>query len=265
MIRITHKINETSSPLLVTAIHEGHEVRPEILKYFAIDEFDRLREEDPYTGFLSNISESRIIVHTSRFEIDLNRPRENAVYRTPDQSWGLKVWKDDVSVSVWEYSLGEYDYFYGFLERTIRKFIDYWGYVIVYDIHSYNFRRNGPGTEDSPEMNPEVNVGTGTMDRQLWAPVVDHFLSTLKNTSCRGKHLDVRENIKFRGGHLSNWIHKNYRNRGCVLSIEFKKFFMDEWTGAVDVQQLKELKKILKATIPGVLRTAEIEQAKMEA
>jgi len=265
MISMKHKINETSSPLLVTAIHEGHEVRPEIVKYYAIDEMDRLREEDPYTGFLTSISENRIIVNTSRFEVDLNRPREKAVYRTPEQSWGLKVWNDNVSVSVWEYSLGEYDYFYGFLERTIRKFIDYWGYIIVFDLHSYNFRRNGPETEDSPELNPEINVGTGRMNRQLWAPVIDHFLLNLKRSTFEGRHLDVRENVKFKGGNLSDWIHNNFKNRSCVLSIEFKKIFMDEWSGAVNVQQLKELKKILKGTIPGVLRTAEIEQAKMEA
>jgi N-formylglutamate deformylase len=265
MISISQNINETSSPLLVTAIHEGHEIRPEIVKYFSIDEMDRLREEDPCTGFLTNISESRIIVNTSRFEVDLNRPRDKAVYRTPDQSWGLKVWKDDVSVSVWEYSLGEYDYFYGFLERTIRKFIDYWGYVIVFDIHTYNFRRNGPETEDSPELNPEINVGTGRMNRELWAPVVDHFLWSLGSSTYEGRHLDVRENVKFKGGNLSDWIHKNFKNKSCVLSIELKKIFMDEWTGAVNVQQLMNLKKILEGTIPGVLRIAEIEQEKMEA
>jgi N-formylglutamate deformylase len=265
MITTTHHINETNSPILVTAIHEGHEVRPEVLKHFAIGEMERLREEDPYTGFLTDISESRIVVNTSRFEVDLNRPREKAVYRTPDQAWGLKVWKDNVPVSVWEYSLGEYDYFYGFLDRTIRKFIDYWGYIVVFDIHSYNFRRNGPGTEDDPELNPEINVGTGKMNRQLWAPVVDYFISTLKSATFKGKHLDVRENVKFKGGNLSDWIHDNYSNKSCVLSIELKKIFMDEWTGAVNIQQLKELKKILKNTIPGVLQIAEVEHARSNA
>ena len=265
MIRITHNIDETISPLLVTAIHEGHEVRPEILKYFAISESERLREEDPYTGFFTDISESRIIVNTSRFEVDLNRPRDQAVYRKPEQSWGLNVWKDNVPVAVWEYSFGEYDYFYGLLDRTIRKFIDYWGYIIVFDIHSYNFRRNGPETEDDPEMNPEINVGTGKMNRQLWATVVEHFISKLKSATINGKHLDVRENVKFKGGNLSNWIHENYGNKSCVISIEFKKIFMDEWTGAVDIQMLKELKNILKDTIPGVLRIAEIEHTKSEA
>ena len=29
----------------------------------------------------------------SRFEVDLNRPREEAVYRVPEDCWGLDVWR----------------------------------------------------------------------------------------------------------------------------------------------------------------------------
>lgn len=265
MIRITHDINEINSPLLATAIHDGHEVRPEIVNYMAIDEFERLREEDPYTGYLTSIASSSIIVNTSRFEVDVNRPRDGAVYRTPEQSWGLKVWHDNVPVSVFEYSLGEYDYFYGFLERTIRKIIEYWGYVVVYDIHTYNFRRNGPETEDDPSLNPEINIGTGTLNREIWGPVAERFMSDLSSATFAGRRLDVRENVKFKGGYLSQWIHEHYPRRSCVLSIEFKKIFMDEWTGAVDIGKLNELKNILHDTLPGVLKSAGAEKERIES
>jgi N-formylglutamate deformylase len=257
MIKIFDKINELASPLLATAIHNGHDVRPEIEKYFAINKFDRLREEDPYTGYLAEVAESRIILNTSRFEVDLNRSREDALYRKPEQAWGLNVWKENVPVAVWEYSLGEYDYFYSLLERSINKFIESWGYIIVFDIHSYNYKREGKDKEGDPEKNPEINIGTGTMNRRLWEPVVDLFKSQLRNYNYMGKNLDVRENIKFQGGYLARWIHSRYPGRSCVLSIEFKKFFMDEWSGAVDIVQLKELRKLLNATIPAILHIAE--------
>ena len=80
------------------AIHNGHDVDQEVEKYFVIDEFTRLREEDPFTGFLAKISQNYMIVHTSRFQTDLNRSREEALYRTPEQAWGLDVWKKDVPV-----------------------------------------------------------------------------------------------------------------------------------------------------------------------
>ena len=53
--------------------------------------------------------------------------------------------------------------------------------------------------------------------------------------------MDVRENVRFRGGELSRWVNERYRDRGCALAIEFKKMFMDEWTGTVDERHVEEL------------------------
>jgi N-formylglutamate deformylase len=259
MIGLEESINAYSSPLLATAIHDGHDIREGIGNYLNIDEYDRLREEDPCTGFFTDVSESRIVVNTSRFEVDVNRPRDAAVYRTPEQAWGLNVWKDDVPVSVWEYSLGEYDFFYSRLQRILNRITGYWGYVIVYDIHSYNYRRKGKDEEeDNPAENPDINIGTGSMDRQLWGHVVESFMSSLDSSGYTEKKLHVAENIRFRGGHLAQWIHSNYPGKSCVLSIEFKKFFMDEWTGAVDIKMINGLKNALKATIPAVLEAAKV-------
>ena len=65
--------------------------------------------------------------------------------------------------------------------------------------------------------------------------------------------LDVRENVKFGGGYFAAWTHTNFPNSACVLAIEFKKFFMDEWTGRADDQQLDTIRRALAATKPGVL------------
>jgi len=257
MIRTEYDIRQDRQPLLAMAIHNGHEAEHEVEQYFAIDEFTRLREEDPFTGFLAKTAHNYLIVHTSRFQTDLNRSREEALYRTPEQAWGLDVWKKEVSQPMLDNRLKDYDYFYKQLGLFLNGFIQSSGYLIVYDFHSYNHRRGMDGVQADPALNPEINIGTGSLNRNLWAPVVDAFRDGLERHDYFGRKLDVRENIKFQGGYLSRWIHENYPDRSCVLAIEVKKFFMDEWTGAVDVCQLHELRRAFLSTISGVLREAE--------
>jgi hypothetical protein len=91
------------------------------------------------------------------------------------------------------------------------------------------------------------------MNRDNWAPLVDRFIDDLSRFDYRGRQLDVRENIRFRGGHFPGWIHKNFPNSGCALAIEVKKFFMDEWTGKPNENELNLIKEALSSTIPGVL------------
>ena len=257
MIDIWYDIKKYSSPLLAIAIHDGHYIREEVAPYLYIGEYDRLREEDPNTGYFTGITGNRIIVNTSRFEVDVNRPRESAVYRTPKESWGIKVWKDDVPEHIWNDALKGYDQFYSLLKKIVEELIDVWGYVIVYDIHSYNYRRKGPYYEESLFENPEINVGTGSLDRNLWGALVDYFMIKIQDHNYLGRHLYVDENVKFRGGYLASWIHKNYPAQSCVLAIELKKIFMDEWTGAADIYQMRTLKDALFETIPGVLHRAK--------
>ena len=83
--------------MIATAIHDGHAVRPEIARLFALDEATRLREEDPHTGRLAAVAPAHLIVLRSRFEVDLNRPRDEAVYREAADSWGLEVWREACS------------------------------------------------------------------------------------------------------------------------------------------------------------------------
>jgi hypothetical protein len=125
---------------------------------------------------------------------------------------------------------------------------------VVFDLHTYNHRRDGSdGPPADPEQNPEVNLGTGTMDRDQWAGLVDRFMADLSAVDFMGRQLDVRENVKFRGGNFARWIHETFPESGCALSIEFKKCFMDEWTGQPYPNQLDAIQQALVATVPGVL------------
>jgi hypothetical protein len=65
--------------------------------------------------------------------------------------------------------------------------------------------------------------------------------------------LDVRENVRFRGGHFSKWVHERFPDSACVLAIEFKKTFTDEWTGHADRARIAWLGRALASTIPGVV------------
>jgi len=190
--------------------------------------------------------------------VDLNRPRDKAVYIHPEDAWGLDVWKREPSSDFIARSLEAYDAFYSEVGKIFAELERRHGKFVVYDLHTYNHRREAPDAPFAdPRENPEVNLGTGTVKRSLWGPVVERFMTDLRSFDFMGRHLDVRENIKFQGGWLSRWTHENFPDSGCVLAIEFKKFFMDEWTGEADNGQLEAVFQALRSTVPGVLKELE--------
>ncbi len=131
---------------------------------------------------------------------------------------------------------------------------DQHGKFVVYDLHTYNHRRDGAtGTPADPTANPQVNVGTGTMDRERWGSVVDAFLESLRSFDFPGGKLDVRENVKFFGGQHPKWAHEKFPTSACVIAVEFKKFFMDEWSGKSDEASIEAIGDALRFTVPSVL------------
>lgn len=251
--------HEGEGAIMATAIHAGHEIRRELLPLLAIDSAQRSREEDAYTDYWVKVVPTWLIPIRSRFEVDLNRRRDAAVYSDAELAWDLHVWRDDLDETAVEQSLSEYDLFYAELARVVDRLVERHGQIVLLDIHSYNFRRDGP---DEPPANsrthPDVNVGTGSVDRDLFGPLVDRFIEDLRRFDFCGRHLDVRENVKFRGRHLARWIHDHYPESACVLSIEFKKFYMDEWTGIGDIEEIQAIREALQSTVSGLL--AEIER-----
>jgi N-formylglutamate deformylase len=248
------ELSTADSPLVATAIHDGHHLRDSLLEKVALSEEERLREEDPWTARWLRVSDCSVRVHRSRFECDLNRPLEGCVYQTPRDAWGLQVWKHPLTNADLELSRRFHEAFYDALDELLSQQVRRFGAVLVYDLHSYNHRRQGPqGPPSPPDRAPEVNIGTGSLDRRRWGKVVDAFLNALRSYDFLGRPLDVRENINFRGGYLPRWTHERFGSRACALAIEVKKFFMDEWTGQVDLNLLEEVGHALQSTVPASL------------
>ena len=241
------------SPLVISAIHDGHHIRNELTGLFSLSGAERLREEDPFTGTWAKSSDSRIIVHHSRFEADVNRPREKAVYQTPDDAWGLKVWNSKLTPEILERSLRVYDDFYKAAKTYFDGLFSRNKRIILYDIHSYNYKRDGTDIESDPLENPEVNIGTHNMDRELWQPIVNIMIDCFRAFNYQGRKLDVRENIKFQGGYFGKSLFANYGAAICPISIEFKKIFMNEHTGKGFDKSINLISSMIHSSIKPVL------------
>jgi N-formylglutamate deformylase len=233
-------------PIVATAIHDGHDLRPDCAAAMVLDEATRLREEDPFTARFAAACPTRLVAKRSRFEVDLNRPRDKAVYTCAEDAWGLEVWCAVPGTALITASLAVYDAFYAELERVLREKIAKYGRVI----HSYNHCRDGVGRAADPAANPEVNLGTGTVPA-AWRPLVDRFRDDLA-----AQGFDVRENVKFKGGEMSKWIHATFPTTAVCLALELKKTFMDEWTGVPDDAAIDRIARALATTLPGLIETS---------
>lgn len=247
---------EAACPVVAVAIHAGHALRDEVADLTSVPAERRFREEDPGTAEWAMRFPTRLVAGRSRFEVDLNRPRDTAVYLRPDDCWDLEPWRCALPAGVTERSLAVYDAFYSVLAGILDRAEERFGRFVVLDLHSYNHRRGGPEAPPAdPAGHPDVNVGTGSMDRDRWAPVVERFMADLGSTKVPygDGSLDVRENVAFRGRELARWVHDRYPETGCALAIEVKKFFMDEHTGQLDEELTGAMGDALAATLPGIV------------
>jgi N-formylglutamate amidohydrolase len=257
LFSVLRRADTAVEPIVATAVHAGHDLRPEVAARIVLAERHRRREEDPYTDCLAAAAGTAVVCHRSRFEVDLNRSRETAVYEQPADAWGLDIWASPLDAELAERSRCLHDEFYEALAAVLDERARHGPFVLL-DVHSYNHRRGGPhASVDAPETNPDLNVGTGSLDRARWGGLVERFVADAAAGAAPASGLDVRENVRFRGGHLASWVHRRYPAEGCALALEFKKVFMDEWTGAVDRHRLGGLRALLTTTFRGL--RAELE------
>ena len=245
-------------PIVCTAIHNGHFISPNIKENLNVPEEIQQKEEDHYTEFFTEICTNRIIGRTSRFEIDLNRTPEKTFYLNPEDTWGLKVRKRNPTKEELDQSLQKYNKFYAEVESRFRKMKARFGKFFVYDIHSYNYRRDGKDKLPAdPEKNPEIILGTNNMPEK-WLPIVHDIQDDLRMLDYFGRQLDVRINVKFPGGNFSRWIHRTFPDSACCVAIEFKKIFMEEWSGELYEDKILRLREGLESTFHKILKNLEV-------
>ena len=237
-------------PIIATAIHDGNELRPEVAEAMALPDLDRLREEDPFTGQAVTGVATHVIAHRSRFEFDLNRGPDSAIYRTPEQSWGLQVWKTEPAERLVQDSLELHAAYYRMLSALLDDVAAAHDRFVLIDVHSYNHRRDGAEAEATPQDRaPDVNIGTFSMPREKWAFLLDPLMEAMRGFDFNGRRLDVRENVAFQGkGEQTRFVHDRYPGRGCAIALEFKKFFMDEWSGEPDPNELRAMRDFITFT-----------------
>ena len=218
------QISMGDGPIVAAAIHDGHDLRPEIQRLIALTEVERLREEDPHTGRWARLADSTIVGKRSRFELDLNRPREKAIYRNPEDAWGLTVWREPLDPATVARSLTIYDEFFRVVQRAIDRLLTVYPRIVVLDLHSYNQYREDRENEDreghsgstQSGKHPDINIGTGTMARRYWRVLVEEMTNDLRAFDFLGRRLDVQENVRFQGGYFGRWLHTKFPRRVCA-------------------------------------------------
>ena len=254
------KVTVSDGPVIATAIHDGHALRPSLQRLSALDSAVRWREEDPLTSVFTAVGDVRLQAGTSRFEVDLNRPRDGAVYARPEDAWGLELWRAPLPDAELEQSLAAWDRFYAIFTELVDRLLERWPALLLIDLHSYNHRRDGadapPADQDG---NPDIELGVTTADPARWSGVVQRFGEVLRRHPVAGREPDVRENVRFpTGGHFPEWVYARWGSRVCTISPEFKKIFMDEWTGQVDLVALYDLRDSLQAAVDAVRPEFEV-------
>ena len=227
-------------PALCAAIHNGGKLRPDLLDNCLLSQPERYYEEDPYTGSFIEHQPITLIAHDSRYEYDLNRTTADCVYET---AWGRDVWREPLSKNAIAASKAKHAQFYRIVSAVVEALAEDFGQCIVYDNHSYNYRRH-----ERTDL-PVFNLGTTSVKSEHWRPVIDAWLEALNGMFVEGIDVTAAENDIFYGrGYLAGHCHGRYDNV-LVLATEVKKVFMDELTGAADPLVLASLQKIYDQTV----------------
>lgn len=241
------QVQRGQGPVVATAIHDGHGLRASLAARMALPDAARLREEDPFTGQAVRGVPNHVVPTRSRFEVDLNRDADDAVYQRPEQCWGLEVWREPLPAAEIDASLRYHRAFYAMFAQLLDDLHDTHGRYLVLDVHSYNHRRDGAGAPPMPQADaPDINIGTFSMPRAEWAWLLDPLIEEIARFDFAGRRLDVRENVAFQGkGELARFVHARHPGRGCAIAFEFKKFYMDEWTGTPHVAELQAMRALI--------------------
>ena len=228
------------APIICAAIHNGHNLRADLDKTFLLSKEERFFEEDPYTDELISSFPIQLIGNDSRFEYDLNRAKTLSTYFKT--AWDKQVWQKPLSQKQRAKSHCKHQSFYNVLEAIITVIEKQFSNAIVFDIHSYNYKRIEKNT-------PTFNIGSGQIDTERWGNIVSQCEKQLNRIVLPNLEVRAATDEVFHGrGYLITHVNAHFDNT-LVLPIEVKKIFMDESTGDVYPLVLEELKAGFKSAI----------------
>lgn len=219
------------------AIHNGRQFRKSLWNNCLHTEYERWYEEDPETKTMIQSHPIVISGNDSRFEYDLNRSPESAIYH---DAWGKQLWKEPLSNKEKEISLQKHINFYKVVYALISKLEEIHGNAIVYDIHSYNWKRWNREV-------PTFNLGAGNVNMDKYGKIVETWRYSLSQ-------IKLPNNIKttslindvFKGnGYFLKYIMSNFNNT-LVLATEVSKIYCDELSQVIYPEVVKSIEKELK-------------------
>lgn len=201
------------------AVHDGHQFRKELWSNCLHTEFDRWYEEDPATRQMVQHHPIVIAGCDSRFEYDLNRAPEAAIY---DDAWGKELWKKPLKSETKNRSLEKHFNFYKVVHALVSKIESKYGAAIVYDMHSYNWRR-------WDRVVPVINLGTSNIDNNKYVTFANSWCTTLSNIALpHNIQTSAAINDTFQGnGYFLKYITQHFKNT-LVLATEFSKIYCHE-------------------------------------
>ncbi|HDY83594.1 MAG: hypothetical protein DRR04_01440 [Gammaproteobacteria bacterium] len=209
-------------PYVGTAIHAGHRLREDLLTNCLLDDGARLLEEDPFTDRFVADFPITLVCRDSRYEYDLNRGPDSAVY---DTAWGVEVWRDKLTDEQRAASLEKHARFYRVMRALAARIEQRCGGCMILDTHSYNYRIREHAAP------PVFNIGTEQVDEERWRSVLDVFERELPRLPLPAIQSTLGWNAVFYGRGYQATVARQDLPRTLVVPLEVKKVFMDETTG----------------------------------
>lgn len=227
-------------PYVCAAVHDGHQFRRELWDICTHSEYERWYEEDPCT--LDFVRDMPIVMagRDSRFEYDLNREPENAIF---EDAWGKRLWKEELGREQREISILKHNNFYRVVDALITKLEQTFSGVVVYDIHSYNWMRWDREV-------PLINLGTTQIDNDRYGELVEKWRRDLEMLHLPNG-ITTRSNINdvfFGRGYFLKFITKKF-DKTLVLATEFKKVYCDEIEQVIFPEVVEAIRQQLQPMI----------------
>lgn len=211
-------------PYVCAAVHDGHQFAHDLWENCLHTAHDRWYEEDPCTGTMISDLPITLIAHDSRFEYDLNRDPDHAVY---DTAWGKELWRMPLSRKRKQQSLQKHENFYRVVGALVQKLEELYVATIFYDMHSYNWKRWDREV-------PVFNIGTTNVDEDQFRVAIMQWQDILQDLSLPiDQNVDCTINDVFKGnGYFLKYVTANSKNT-LVLATEISKIYCDEETGVI--------------------------------